>query len=350
MYQDLIRIPAYRLLKTNTYLIAFYLAQLFLGVTGAFAGAPTTVERVLEMTPFGAGDWVTIKQGGTAAATVAGTSNREIAVGVACLLAKHEADPLSPFRKPKPMLPDHIIISSGILPATADLDAFNTVNLREFANHESQRYRQFSGGFGLNLSKNEIDRFQLARNNTDYPADQFYTELRNQLWGRFSSYRKKGLAGIQEYDRGSQGIAEPKKELKTTLLDAKPLKAFFPELYWIWFEDQPVVPDNGREHYSLINANLDGLPTLILSHRIELDLGERQIIGERLFYSSRFMNVGYVLAATIPVEEGQLFFYAYRVWIDQWRFFAELKQSAGQKLMIKQMEAHLDSIGVCGSR
>jgi hypothetical protein len=49
----------------------------------------------------------------------------------------------------------------------------------------------------------------------------------------------------------------------------------------------------------------------------------------------------------IPAEEGRLFFFIYQVWIDRWKGFASLKQSAGQKLMIRQMERHLDNLGVC---
>lgn len=309
-----------------------------------------TIEKVLDITPFTARDWETIKNRGTAETTIASASTREIAVGVACLLDKNQTDPLEPIREPRPMLPEQFVTAYGVLPKSLDPGAFNTLTLGDYAREEASKYRDFKGGFGLNLSRQEIDLFDSKQPRSEGETHHFYNMLQQQLLNRLSAYRKDGLAGMAPYDRGGREAAVPAEELRRTLDTAKPLQLFFPELYQIWTNYPNVSQANTREHFMWANVNLDNRPAIILSHRVELDLGERQIIAERFVYSSRFINTGYALSAVMPVKEGRLFFYIYRVWIDRWRGLARIKQSAGQKLMIQKMEEHLNNLGICPPR
>lgn len=337
-------------MKRPVYQLVVLMMSLIVIVTPSNADAVMTIDKVLDITPFTARDWEIIKNGGAAEATIASASTREIAVGVACLLDENQTDPLDPIREPRPMLPKQFITAYGVLPESVDPNAFNTLTLGDYAREEARKYRDFKGGFGLNLSRQEIDLFHSEQPRSEGETHRFYNLLQQQLLSRLSAYRKDGLAGMASYDRGSREAAAPAEELRRTLDTAKPLQLFFPELYQIWTNYPNVSQPNTREHFIWANVNLDNRPAIILSHRIELDLGERQIIAERFVYSSRFINTGYALSAVVPVEEGRLFFYIYRVWIDRWSGLARLKQSAGQKLMIRQMEGHLDHLGVCRSR
>ncbi len=315
-----------------------------------YADGVMTIGKVLDITPFSKGDWEVIRKGGTANTTIASPSTREIAVGVACLLNNDQADPLAPVRELKPMLPEQFIDAFGVLPENAGKAAFDRLTLGDDQQREANRYREFGGGFGLNLSLQEIELFYSSQRPTTDEIPQFYDLLHRQLFDRLSAYQQAGLAGMQPYDRGDNDATLPGNELKRTLATAKPLKVFFPELYEIWMNYPAVGVNGGRELYLWSNVDLNDRPAIVLSHRIDLDLAERQIIAERYFYSSRFINAGYALSAVLPVEEGRLFFYIYRVWIDRWSGLARLKQSAGQKLMIRQMERNLDNLGVCPPR
>ena len=61
----------------------------------------------------------------------------------------------------------------------------------------------------------------------------------------------------------------------------------YPAMDRAWFEERVPFPADGGEYSFGINADLDHRPSLILSRRIDSNLGERQIIAERFFYSSR---------------------------------------------------------------
>ena len=312
-----------------------------------YANGAMTIDKMLDVTPFTKNDWETIRKGGTANTTIASASTREIAVGVACLLNDNQLDPLATIREVKPMMPDQAINAFGVLPENADRTVFHPLTLGDDQKQEANDYREFSGGFELNLSLPEIELFHSIDTTGKDDLSHFYELLGQQLFGRLSAYQESGLAGMQPYNRGDRDAGLPADELKRTLATAAPLKTFFPELYQIWKNYPAVEIKNGRENFLWANIDLNDRPAIILSHRIDLDLDDRQIIAERYFYASRFFNTGYALSAVVPVTEGRLFFYIYRVWVNQWRGLARLKQSAGQKLMIRQMENHLNELAIC---
>jgi hypothetical protein len=332
------------------------MVTLFLIITGVLhfsaetAAAKPTIKEILSMTPFKPGDAEIARKGGTISTGLNVVSNREIGVGVACLIKDNQANPLAQFGKNKSLLSDDIVSAIGIIPENANLKAFTKFSMGKDTLAEAEQYRQFESGFGLNLSTREIAMFRSISDPKDSGVSEFEKMLRKQIYDRYTNYRKNGFKGIPRYKRDGNDFTDPANELRQTLKKATALEKIFPKYYSAWWKFPESMPSGADESYRWYILNLDERPAVILAHRIEDGYEgsiDGQIIGERFFYASRFLNIGYAMVALIPVEEGNLFFFGYRVWIDQWSGFASVKHSIGQELMIKRMIEHLERLKIC---
>lgn len=328
----------------------FLLTVVVLHFSAGVATAKPTIDEILNMTPFKPQDAEKVRKGRTVSTGLTVVSNREIGVGVACLIEDTQANPLQQFGKDKLLLPNDIVTAIGIIPEKADLGSFDPITLGKDAAAEAGHYSRFEGDFGLNLSTREIEKFRSIRDQEKSVVSEFEKLFRRQLYDRYNAYRQGGFKGISRYKRDGNNFADPADELKQSLKVSTSLEKIFPKYYYAWWNFPESIPHGADEAYLWYIISLDERPAVLLAHRIE-DGYEGSIagkvIGERYFYASRFLNIGYALAALIPVEEGRLFIYGYRIWIDEWSGFASLKHSIGQKLITKRMKEHLESLKIC---
>lgn len=330
--------------------IFFLLVVVVFHFPAEVTAASPTIDEILSMTPFKSKDADAVRKGKTISTGLNVVSNREIGVGVACLIKDDEVNPLLQFGKGQSLLPANIVTAIGIIPDNADLDSFTPFTLGKDAPAEAGRYRRFEGDFGLNLSAREIEKFQSISDQSGRDVAEFEKLIREQLYDRYTAYRKSGFKGIFRYKRGGNNFTDPADELKQSLKISTSLEKIFPKYYYAWWNFPEFMPAGGDESYYWYILNLNKRPAVIAAHRIEDGYEGSlagQIIGERYFYASRLLNVGYAIVALIPVEEGRLFIYGYRIWIDKWSGFPSLKHSVGQKMMIKRMKVHLENLKIC---
>lgn len=330
--------------------IFFLLAVVIFHFPVEVAGANPTIDEIMSMTPFKPKDTNAVRKGRTISTGLSVVSDREIGGGIACLIKDNQVNPLLQFGKGQSLLPDNIVTSIGIIPEKANLDSFSPITLGKDSSAEAVYYRQFEGAYGLNLSVREIERFRSISDQEGGGVEEFEKVIREQLYDRYTAYRKNGIKGIFRYIRDGDYVTDPADELKQSLKVSTTLEKIFPKYYYAWWNFPESMPSGANESYSWYILNLNKRPAVMLAHRIEDGYAGSlagEIIGERYFYASRFLNVGYAIAALIPVEEGRLFVYGYRIWIDEWRGLSSFKHSVGQKMMIKRMKKHLKRLEIC---
>ena len=316
----------------------------------ADARAQATIEEILDVTPFSTRDAANVREGKIVSTGLKEVSKRELAVGAACLIKGDAAGRLDEIRdEQRPMFQRKMLKDYGRLDTDAPLESLQTVTLGENAADEASHYLNFTPGVGLNLSEEEIQAFQALKASyaENASVEKVHDLIRRQLYARYASYRQEGLAGMGKYARDRGETTDPAVEVTSTLDIAQPLKSLFPAYYRVWRSYPADIPPGVQETFFWSRLDVDKRPALVLVHRMDAALKGGEIIGERYFYFSRFANVGFAIAALVPVEEGALFFYINRFWIDYWTGMASLKHRMGQRLMSGEMEERMKGTGIC---
>ena len=319
------------------------------GIPGEYCFADMTIDEVLSVTPLSSEDWDLVKNGETASTELIKVADRELAIGVACLIKEDGRDLLQPFRVAKPMLTSKIVEAFGQIDGGATLDALQRVSLGDKAAEEVRHYLQAKPGFGLNLSTAEIDMFQSikVKNPGEDSIAQVHETIQNQLFQRLVAYREKGLDGIDEYAREEGESTQLARDLKASMDASQGLKKLAPNFHRAWLEYPGSMPANAKETFFWGRLDVDNRPALALAHRIDAKSDGAEIIGERYFYISRFFDVAHTLVALVPTKEGTLFFYVNRFWVDYWNGFAPVRRAVGQQVMAGRMKKRLERLGIC---
>lgn len=319
------------------------------GRPSEYSYAEMTVDEVLDVTPFSSRDSDMVKKGKTVSTELIKVADRELAIGVACLIKEDGRDPLQTFRVERPMLTPDFLRTSGQIGTGATLDALQEVSLGERATDEAHHYLQAKPGFGLNLSAAEIDMFKAIKVKKPGGANiaQIHKIIQNQLFHRFAAYRDKGLDGIDDYAREDGESTQLARDLKASLNASQGLKELAPYFHRAWLEYPGSMPANAKEIFFWCRLDIEDRPALSLAHRIATKFDGTEIIGERYFYISRFFDVAYALVAVVPTKEGTLFFYVNRFWVDYWSGPVSLKRAVGKQIMASKMKKRLEKLGIC---
>jgi hypothetical protein len=319
------------------------------GRPSEYSYAEMTVDEVLGVTPFSSEDRDMVKNGITVSTELIKVADRELAIGVACLIKEDGRDLLQTFREESPLLTPEFLKTFGQIGTGATLGALQEVSLGDRAAEEAQHYLQAKPGFGLNLSVAEIDMFKSVKVKKPGEANiaQVHKIIQNQLFHRFVAYRDKGLDGIDDYARKGGKSTQLARDLKASLNASQGLKELAPYFYRAWLEYPGSMPANAKEIFFWCRLDIKDRPALSLAHRIATKFDTTEIIGERYFYISRFFDVAYALVALVPTKEGTLFFYVNRFWVDYWSGLVSLKRAVGKQIMAGRMKTRLENLGIC---
>lgn len=312
--------------------------------------APPPLAQVLgENTPHDPGAAQRIAGGETAVATLREVSERELALGVACLVEGDPTQILAPFLANRPMTPQAAEMAFGALGADSRVEELAALTLEPARREEARRYLAAHPGFGLNLSIEEIDQFEhLAAAAPEEPSSTDVEEiLRRVLLGRHRAYRERGVAGIAGYARRGSETATPAAEFHRSLADATTFPRLYPEFWRAWVEYPRATPSDAREDFFWGRVEVEGRPMFVLSHRMALLQPSWGAVAERDFYFSHFFDAGLSVAAVHPVREGQLFTFTHRVWVDHWNGLTAVKRAIGHKLVRKTVEGAIHELGLC---
>ncbi|MBU2571761.1 MAG: hypothetical protein KJ725_17375 [Gammaproteobacteria bacterium] len=271
-----------------------------------------------------------LEQGKTVSFDIAENNEKELAAGVVMYIPAKPSKLVQYINEKDLGTIDTDLISQGKIPANATLESFKGFALKA-GSGEAKNFMRAQPGSQFNLS---IDEFKLLKSIDAVQADVASQSYRRILLERMQSYRKNGLKGIANYDRGDGLTARPAEELRTATLANKVLTRYFPQVYQAWLDYPAAMPAGADEQFFWLNRNVEGRPTAILGHRIMLSSNGAEVMLSRQFYVGHSYNSNQLSIACLPYRDGSLVFYANRSFTDQVAGFGSgLKHSIGREQM-----------------
>ena len=229
-------------------------------------------------------DIASLNQGEIVFFNVAESDEKELAVGAAIYLSAAQSKIIG-FIKNKDLASiDTAVTAWGTIPTHAALNTFKGFSAGK---DEAASFLAATAGSQFNLSNQEFQTIKAENSGqTDAPS-QTYRKILLQRW---QAYRKKGLKGIANYDRGDGVEVNPGEELRKATQDSKVLTQYFPELYKALLNYPSPLPAGAEEKFFWLNREVQNLPTAILVHRVMLSMGTGEVILSRQFYAGHSYN------------------------------------------------------------
>jgi hypothetical protein len=274
-------------------------------------------------------------------------SDRELAVGVACLVTRSPAEVLKPFLGELPAGSQaEIEVVERVEDPSAE-DALNGLTLGPEAREEAERYVTAQPGYGLNLSGDEIATFAKISDSDPDLVRRAEATLKEVLRARLTAYHGSGLDGTGGYARDHGQTNQPSRELHRSYASAKALSRIFPMFARSWDEYPEHTSGVDSDAYFWIRARVDGRPSFLLTHRMEQIGPDRGIVARRSFYFSHFFDAGFSITGTVKAQEGSLFFFVRRIWVDRWSGMASIKRKLGHKLIAGSLRDLIEEHEIC---
>jgi hypothetical protein len=181
----------------------------------------------------------------------------------------------------------------------------------------------------------------------DEPADTAFTDLQvdaeqqSMLTERYEAYRKHGLKGVLPYARGEKNPGSPGELLALAIDETKSLERL--PGYAEALLSFPADPLSGMEHrFFAYEQEVEGQPTLILSHRAAVRGEHHALITEQRYYVSQTYDCRFIASDCFEVPGGTLMFYVSRIFTDQVAGFgSRLKHAIGRGRMLAKVAANL---------
>ncbi len=325
--------------------VALTMALLALGVPSRAAAEPgSRVETLLAALPFDEGERTRILAGElVTAASRETTSDRELAVTMAFLVNDPPSDLSARFLKAADYANEKTVTAFGELHGDGSVADLASLHLTPDGEEETRRFARFAPGTDLNLSSKEIAAFAALPQKTTRDVE---TELRTVLLERYRAYRSKGLAGIAPYDRGATKQSSPGEELALAATASPLVVKEAPEVAAMLRDYPRSRPAKATEKFFWVNFEIDGRPTITLTHRIVAPRADgAAVLVDRHYYVSRSHNDVQIVAGLFPVTQGALVVFTNRTVTDQLGGFgAGAKQAVGRRIMGGQLAALYEEI------
>jgi hypothetical protein len=309
-------------------------------VCALFGRAPTaralpTLDELMTGFGFTPAEVQRVRDGELVKTTTTETSEREIAAVMVFLVHTPPKTLAASFGVGRGFKHDPQVQSATEIKGDGTLEDFKAVVLQPGGDKEAKRYLGADPGDTLNLSTEEIARFQALKGGG--PA-QVEETLRSVLLARYQAYRANGLAGIAPYARGKDKQASPADELRRASEAARGVKKYVPVFYDLLLSYPQSAPADLQQSFFCIRYAMSGRPNFTLRHRLAMPVGDAFVAADREFYVSHEYNDSQGVAALLPVENGTVVTYLHRTTTDQLGGFgASAKQAIGRTMMAKQI-------------
>lgn len=298
-----------------------------------------TVDNVLAALPFSASDQQSVKAGQLVSTSLPSSNNRELAVAMAFTMNMTLATAVTKFRE-SIYRGDPKVIAFGSI-RDGSLDDYKTLTLGPQGAAQAQAFLNATPGESLNLSAQEIAGFAALKAQSP-PAAQVQPlveqKLRELLQARQQSYRNGGLSAIAGYDRGDGHTLLPGDQLRDATNAATVLARFAaPSQQMLLNYPHDLVPDID-EKFHWVMFDIDGTPTVALSHRLWTTSSAGAIMVDRLYYVSSGFNTEQAVGGFLPLQSGTIVFYTNRTSTDQVDGFGTtVKRAIGDHMMASDL-------------
>ena len=279
-----------------------------------------TGQEVLDAMPLSDREKEDLQKGEIVRFTTDETDERELAVGMALLLKQTPEKLRELFREVVEFKLIGAVTDFGEIPENGTEADFSKIRLEPNGVKEAGRYLKAEPGDTLNLSQQEIAAFQsLKQKRGDGAGQQTDVEalIRQNLLARYQAYRAKGLGGIPPYERGNGTQRDLGQELLLKTKNAKMVAGLFPSFHQILLHYPAGETKELKESYHWLNIDVFGRPLLVLSHRMGFKVGDVIVGADRHFYGSHDYNGLQSVAGLLPVKNGTLLIYLFRISTDQ---------------------------------
>lgn len=304
--------------------------------SGALA---VTADQVLNAMTFSDAERASVKGGQLVSTTLTSSTNRELAVALAFTMNVAPATAAAKFRQAI-YRGDPQVIGFGEITDGGIAD-FSNLTLGPQGAAEARAFLNAAPGETLNLSSQEIAAFAALKARAPSPAQpQVEQQLRSMLQARYQAYRGGGLTAIAPYARGDGRALQPGEQLRDAT-NASPILAEFAapikQMLLNYPQDKPAQLD---ETFYWVVFNIDGRPTVALSHRVWTNAVGGALMVDRLYYVSCGFNTEQAIGGFLPVENGTMVFYTNRTSTDQVAGFGtSAKRAIGDHMMTNQLAA-----------
>ena len=263
------------------------------------------------------------------------TSERELALGMILLVHESPANLMDLFEEAAKFKVIGVVTAVGRIEGEGTIADFDGVVLEPNGKEEATRFGEVEPGETLNLSPKEMAAFQaLNTQGGGDPQKKVEELLRQTLLARYQAYRAGGLSGIAPYDQDESDLFQPGKELRLTTESADLLAKYFPSFYQYLLHYPDGKPSGVQEQFYWVNLNVFDRPTFVLSHSLAAKTGKDFVIVDRHYYASHDYNVLQEVGGLVPVKEGTLAVFLYRVSTNQvGGFGSSVKNPIARKLM-----------------
>lgn len=311
--------------------------------------AKPLAREILAETPLNQEQIQAVLDGKLVTSDVVEMSKRELAAAVACLIPLGRDGSLEFAQNSRVSMPDKYKDTSGPIDLKDIEGSLAALNLGGNKD-EARRYLEAEPGFDINLSNEEIAAFRALAPAKGEELAVVEAKLRELLAQRIRSYRAQGLEGIAPFARGDEEAkgASPASDLRRAADADGTFRKLMPEYYEALLNYPKSNVPNGREFFFWSRIQILGRPVFMLHQRLTGATEHSEIVLERQIYASHFLNIGQVLIALLPVQEGTLAFYVNRTWVDRWHGFGvNTKHAIGEKIVRGVIEGLAEDSKLC---
>lgn len=244
-------------------------------------------------------------------------STLELAVGLVWYFPVPVQKVAERLRQDDPAVLDYDVSVHGEMAESKGANLFASLKLSD---EEAQALLEAGPGDSHNFSSAEWAKFHdlkgVPTKGALAEAEHRYREV---LFQRFLAYRKGGVAGVLDFERGADSPAsKPGQELVLAAKETGFIHHYFPALQQAWLHyPHTALPKGVEERYLWVNKEVENRPAAILRHRIALDWEGGLITLTREFYASHSYNSSQWLTSALPWKEGTVVFQQVRSFTDQ---------------------------------
>ena len=265
--------------------------------------------------------------------TLPTSSERDLSVGIAFLVANRAPDDLArTVREEERVLrADPNMIAYGRLDGDGSLLQFEKLRLTPA---QTKAYAEAAPGGRVNVSADEIAALHTAGNDAHAITEQVHALLLR----RYRAYRAEGLAGIAAYARPGSMVS-PAEDIAAVNRVGRASKVLSTTFYDMLDHYPQHRPSAFAENFFWSQFRAHGEETIALEHVFQAAFDGTVVLVQRHYYVSTGYNAEQAIAGFLPTGSGTLVVYTSHTSTDQvLGFGASAKRALGRRVMAADLE------------
>jgi len=281
------------------------------------AETPAAVE-VQDLLQIPAADRRRLVRGEIVSYPVTENSEREVAVGLAMIVAAPAAQVAQYLTSTQLLAQDPAINEFALVPADLSPGAMVGPGFARSERDEALSLLEASPGTRFNLSMAEIDVLQTARSSArEGSAEAGSDTYRRLLAQRVEKYRQGGLAGIAPYARSGGAVTDPSAELRQAIADLERAGRSGSDLREALLRFPSDQPAQLSSQVYWVKRRVQRRLHLSLLHRIVATGPGATMLLERYFFVGHSFNSMQILTGALRHEDSIMVFATTRVSTDE---------------------------------